>query len=477
MIKNIYIRTATNVITSVISVITLVLIIKIFGTEVLGRVTYYYSIAGVLGILSDLGFSTAYNKFLASEDNRRDIAAFLFFKVLLIGLYVIIFVSAYFLKFNDGRTDARLLWILFSVLMFEKIAQFFTATFIGKRDFTYMSIAEIVASIIFFVYTLFICFARLSIYALASTRVVIPAVTILWGVAYFRTKKINVFLLPSRADIRKYMSYSMPIAFSTISSNFILYADKLVLGKLMGVNEVGLYDIAHRCYAAVDKLIKPVTNTMFTEIVHRIANVQDFFHKRFQDLVQVLGFISGVLSIILIFSSTFVIATVFGIENSRSAFILKFFALSVLLRLFWRPYTNVIYSIEKHRLVSMIEPIGVLMMLGYYYLLIPLEISGVAVGAAALPIAEFIMCIIPAGVLKLFILKRHFGRLGIDKLLISVWLPLAVIIFGGYFFNYSIFMLPIALLLFVGAEFYMGILTKDRFDELMLPIRKVFPAL
>lgn len=476
MIKNIYIRTATNVVTSVIGLIPLILIIKTFGTEAWGRVTYYYSLAGIFSILTDLGFSTAYNKFLASEDNPRNITTFLFFKVLLIAGYAVTFVSVYFLKFRDGQTDTRLLWIVFVVLMLELMAQFFTATLVGKRDFAYMSISEIVASIVLFAYTLFICFVRPNIYVLASTKMVLPLVTIIWGIAYFQKKKIAWFSLPARAEIMKYVSFAMPIAFSTISGNFISYADKLVLGKLMGVNEVGLYQVAQRCYAAIDRLIKPVTNTMFTEIVHRIANVPDFFHKRFQDLVQILSFFSGIFAIVLIFGSTFVVAAVFGAENIRSAFILKFFSLSVVLRLFWRPYTNVIFAIEKHRFVTMVEPLGVLMMIGCYYLLIPAKISGTSVGAAALPISEFIMCFIPTGILKLFVLKRHFGTLGITKLLTGVWIPLAAIVFVGYFFNYSIFLLPIALLLFVGAEFYMGILTKDRFDDLMLPIRKAFPA-
>lgn len=474
MIKNIYIRTGTNVITSIIGFIPLILIVRTFGSEVWGRVTYYYSLAGVLSILADLGVSTAYTKFQASEDNPREAAIFLFFKVLLILGYAIVFAAAYFFKFRDGQTDAKLLWVMFAVIMLELISQYFIATLAGKRDFAYMSIAEIAAAIALFVYTLFACFVKPDIYVLAASKTVLPLVTIIWGVAYFKKKEIIWFSMPTRAEIMKYVSFSAPIAVSTILGNFISYADKLVLGKLMGLNEVGLYQIAQRCYAGIDKFLKPVTNTLFTEIVNRIANVPDYFHKRFQDLVQLLGFLSGVLVIILIFSSTFVVNAFFGAENIRSAFILKFCAFSVVTRLFWRPYATVIYAIEKHRLVTIVSILGIFVMIGFYYLLIPAKIFDVYIGAAALPIAEFIASLIPSGILMLFLLKRHFGTLGIKKSLTGVWIPLAAIIFAGYFFDYSIILLPVALGLFIAIEFYFGILTRGRLDDLIRPVRKVW---
>jgi O-antigen/teichoic acid export membrane protein len=474
MIKNIYIRLSTNIVTAAIGLVPLIMIIRIFGTEVWGRVTYYYSIAGVFSIFTDLGLSTAYNKFLASDDNPRNISAFIFLKLLLIVGYVIIFISAYFLKFRNGQTDNKLLCIVFVVLILELISQFFTATLVGKRDFAYMSVSEIIASVVLFVCTFFVCFIKPDIYVLASTRMVPPIVAIIRGVAYFRKKKAVWFLMPGIAEIRKYISFSLPIAFSNILGSLVSYIDKLVLGKLMGVNEVGLYQIAQSCYAFIDNLIKPVTSTMFTEIVHRIVNVSDFFHKRFQDLVQILSFFGGVLAIFLIFSSTFIVVAFFGIENTRAAFIIKFYSLVVVSRLFWRPYVHVIFAVEKHRLISIIEPLGTFVLIGCYYLLIPAEVAGIHIGAAALPIGEFVSWILPTGIFRIWILKREYGETHMLEVILKVWLPLAVSVFVGYLFKYSLLIFPVVFLAFIASQYFFNIITKQRWDELIKPIKTAY---
>ncbi len=451
----------------------MILVIRIFGAETWGKIIYYYSIAGLYSVFADLGLSQAYSKFLASDDDERDISTFLFLKALLIVVTFVVFSGAYFLKLRYGQLDGQLLWLVFGVLIAELVSQFFTMTFVGKRDFKYYSGVEIIAALIALAYTLFVCFVKPDLYLLAASKFVLPLITILGGVVYFHKKKLPYFSSLTRVGFRKYFSYSLPIAFSSIVGRFLSHFDKIALGSLIGLKEVGFYQVAMRCYGMFDRLIKPVTNTMFTEIAHRVANVPGFFHKKFQDLRQVLSFCSGLLTICLVFGSGFVVETIFGIENVRAGFILKFLGLSIVARLFWRPYSHIIYAIEKHKLIAMLDPLTAVVTVGLYYLLIPMNISGVNIGAAALPMAEFVVWIFPVGFLRLFILRHHFGNIGAGLLLVKVGLPLAVIIVAGYFVNYSVFALLPAVVVFIIVEIYFGILTKARLQELMMPFRGV----
>ncbi len=471
LIKNIYIRLVTNVILIAIGLVSSILIVRTFGIEVIGHIAYYYSLAGVFSLFTDLGVTTAYNKFLASEEKPEDIITYLLLKFFLIAIYVLIFFSAYFLKFSKSDVDSKLLFILFACVVFDLIAQVFTATFVGRRDFLSLSKLEIASSVLLFVYNLVVCLLIKSKYFLAANRVIFSLAIIVGGLLYFYRNKLLKPIRPRRSDIKKYVNYSLPMAFSSAVSLFTNHIDKLLLGRFIGMSELGLYQIASICYSKFDRFVKPVTSTMFTEIVHRIASVPSFFHKRFRDLVQILSFSGGVLALSLLFLSTPLITCFYGAENVRSAFILKFFALALLAKSFWRPYNHVIFAIEKHKLILYLEPLSLIVTVACYYFLIPLRIGDFHLGAAALPLTEFIIWFFPAGLLRIWILKKQYGNLHMLETFLKIWLPLAVLVVIGHLFKYSAFVFSITFVVFFIAGYYFNVLTKDRCSELLKPFK------
>jgi O-antigen/teichoic acid export membrane protein len=473
LVKNIYIRVAANILSAAINFIPFILIVRIYGAEVWGNVIYYYSIAGMFSIFSDLGFSTAYNKFIAAEDNPKDIFAFVIIKIILILIYIIAFITWYFLKFSSSSTDNVLLMTVFGIVLLELIAQFFAATMIGKRDFFYLSVVEVVSSLGFFVYTVYICFWGRNLYLLAASKAVVPLLSIVGGCFYFKKKRLYGFFVSEFGVYKKYMIYSLPIAFSSICERMISYLGNLTLGRLLGFEEVGLYQMALKCYAFVDRLVKPVTNTIFTEIVHRINNTEKFFHEQFKDLVEMLNFFGGLIILPMIFASTPVVQVFFGQENTRAAFILQVSALSVLGRLFWRPYNNVIFAIEKHKLICILEPFTIAGIIGCYYLLIPMKIgNSFYLGAAAMPITEFITWVLPVGFLRIWILKKQYGNIHMLQIILKIWFPLAIA--GSLvFLSKSIFMLPLAIFIFLTIEYYLKVITAKRIRVLLVPFKQI----
>jgi O-antigen/teichoic acid export membrane protein len=429
--------------------------------------------AGIFSIFSDLGFSTAYNKFIAAEDDPKDIFAFVIIISILIFIYIVAFMTGYFLKFNNSSIDNILLMTVFGVVLLELIAQFFAATMVGKRDFYYLSVVEVISSCGFFIYTIYICLWYRNIYLLAASKAIVPLISIIGGCFYFKKKGLYGFFVPEFRVFKKYIVYSLPISFSSICERLMSYLGNLALGSLLGVKEVGLYQMAQKCYAFIDRLIKPVTNTIFTEIVHRINNTTKFFHKQFRDLVEMLNFFGGLIILLMIFASTPVVQVFFGQENIRAAFILQFSALSVLGRLFWRPYNNVIFAIEKHKLICFLEPLTIAGVIGCYYLLIPMKIgNSFYLGAAAMPITEFIAWVLPVGFLRILILKKQYGNIHMLQIILKIWVPL-VIAGSLAFLSKSIFMLPLAIFVFLTIEYFLSVITAKRFRVLLVPFKQI----
>ncbi len=473
LVKNVYVRIGASVLNVAIGLVPFIFIIKVFGKEVVGSIAYYYGLAGALSLFADLGVSTAYNKFLASEENPKDISTYLFLKIILISIYILIFCTAYFVKLKNDDINHMLLLIGFAFILCDLIGQFFTATMIGKRDFVFLSKVEITASVFVCVYNLAICFWIPNIYLLAANMVFFRLIVIIGGVFYFYKYRLLKICRLEWKGVKKYVDYALPIAFSSISARLTSHIDKVLLGRFIGMGELGLYQIAFRCYSVLDKVIKSVTHTMFSETIHRIANVPKFFHKRFRDIVHILNFSGSILALMLIFASTTVITLFFGEDNIRSAFIVKFFALTVLAKLFWHPYGHIVYAIEKHKLVLYLAPLNLIITIVCYYYLIPLKIGQFYLGAAALPLTEFVVLAFPTGLMGMWILKKEYGCLYVWSIISKIWLPLAVFIVIGYLFNYSIFVLAAVLPLFLVVEYYCNILTKERCSDLIKPFKAV----
>jgi O-antigen/teichoic acid export membrane protein len=474
VLKNIYIRLGANAFIEAINFVTSVLLFRAFGAEIIGLIAYYYSLAGICSLFTDLGISTAYNKFIASEQRHEDITAYLFLKLLLIGLYVVIFFGVYFLKLRTTGLDDMLLFILFLGFFLDLLGQIFTSTFIGRRDFAYLSKVGIISSVILAGYNLIVCFVIRDKYFLAGNKIILPMMTIAAGIIYFHNKKIFRLEPPRWVVIKKYVSYSLPIAFSSIVSQFTSYFDKLIVGKLVGIEEVGWYQIALRCYTVLDNFVRPVTETLFTEIIHRIANVPSFFHKKFRDLVEVLSFSGSVITIGIVFLSTPMIYYLLGAGNIRGAFILKFFSLALLAKLFWRPYQHVLYAIEKHKWILYPLPVQLVVMVACYYFLIPLKLNGFYLGAAALPLTEFIIWILPGGLITIYLLKKEYGNIHMAEIILKTGLPLLIVVVAGYMFKFSLLALPVLLILFLAVEYIFKVINKERWNQLVEPLNLAF---
>jgi O-antigen/teichoic acid export membrane protein len=176
----------------------------------------------------------------------------------------------------------------------------------------------------------------------------------------------------------------------------------------------------------------------------------------------------------LVFASSAIIDVFLGAENARSAFILKFFSLAILAKLYWRPYEHIIYALEKQKWTLYPLPVQLVVMFACYYFLIPLKLDGFYLGAAAMPLTEFITWVLPAGLIRIWILKKEYGNVYMLETILKIWLPMTVGVGAGYVFGFSLWMLPVVLLGFIAVEYYLKVLTKDRWNELVKPFNMAF---
>jgi hypothetical protein len=60
------------------------------------------------------------------------------------------------------------------------------------------------------------------------------------------------------------------------------------------------------------------------------------------------------------------------------------------------------------------------------------------------------------------------------EVVLKTWLPLAAFVFIGYLCKYSLFMFPVVFFGFIATQYYFNILTKNRLDDLINPIKAAY---
>ena len=429
----------------------------------------------MLTIFSDLGTEVAYKKFLsADKPHKQDIAGYIFLKLSLLILFCLIACIAYVLFYQYPSIDKALIFIAFSITLIELSSQFFSNTLSGCRDFVYLSKIEVSASILLFIYNVIICLLFPNIYLLALNMGILPLCLIIAGSYYCIQRKLFFFERPKKTVLIKYFRYSYPILTSSIIGVFISHFEKVILGRLIGMKELGFYRLALGIFSGFDMIIKPITNTLFTELSYRVNQSVDFMKKKFCDLIQTLNMMGAILILFLLFFSKPIVMTFYGSENIRTAVILQFFSLAIISRLFWRPYRHILYAVEAHHPLAYLSVIDLALRLGLYYLLIPLTFKGFFIGAAAIPVIEFILWILPSGVYNLIALIKRFENIHIIGVLSKVWLPLLIFSCVAFLFNFSLYVFPLLFILFLVMEYYLGIITIERWNNIILPVRDLF---
>lgn len=474
LIKNLYARLGSSIIRGSLSIISSIFIVRTLGVDVIGRIAYYYGLVGMLTLFSNMGVGMAYRKFLTADDpDRQDIAGYLFLKLGLIALFCLIALIAYRFFYISSSMDNVLFLIAFVITFFDLISQIFTDTLSGRRKFIFLSQIEVIGSIILFLYNISVCLFFPSIYLLALNMVVIPLCFIIGGIHYCIRHSILSFKRPGKDILIKYFRFAYPIAFSSVIGIFTGHFEKVILGRLIGMKELGFYRLALGVFSGFDKVIKPVTNTLFTELSFRVNKFPDFIQTKFGDLVHTLNFVASLLVFLLIFASNSVVIIFYGSENLRTALILQFMALSIISRLFWRPYRHILYAVEAHHPLAYLSVLEFVLRLGFYYILIPLTVKGVFIGAIAFPLIEFILWLLPSGIYNVIMLKKRFGIIHIVSLISNIWIPFGLIILIPVILDLSFYLSPICLILFLFIEYKLKVLTRERWDMILSPLKSL----
>lgn len=369
-----------QVLEMLLGVIIASLSVRFFGAEIIGQVSLIFAVIGLASVVSGLGFSNYFIKSVAQGKNLS--VYFSGFSVLqLIGLTTFLLIGIgvwYGQLWNDTEWVIGGLALAYFCLLaaVETISTIFAA----RQEYVKLSVQRLAG-----LTARLIALALLVVWWRNATGFAVLAlveivVQLLTNLAYMRRIQWR-FIRVSRNLLTRYVRYTLPFVFSTITSRFFIHFDKVIIGWFFDPLAVGLLVMSQALFSPFDALIKTITSTAFPKITRDTLMTDLQQRQRFRDLVYFHLLVGGVLAILLLGWAEVAIQLIFGQPYPLVALTGKLFVIVIFGKMLLRPYASLLMALEKHHfyqyMVSLLHP---WLKLGFYALLIPSALGPVSLG-------------------------------------------------------------------------------------------------
>ena len=416
IVRHTYINVFSSGFGAAVGFVVSILLVRVYGVEVIGRIAYMTGLVGLLRFVVDLGIDQAALKYISEKekDFSRELSAYAAIKAVLLAVFLAL--CWIFLVFVF-RPDDPILYVVIALNLFwETMADVFQNVLTARREFPQLALRRNAARLGMLAAAVVFCTAVKGIYLVA----VLPAIefvllTILLAVYVRRGMKAR-WVGPGRALCVRYCRYALPLSLSTGISLSTSNLDKVFVGHLLSSAHVGYLAVAERIYGGFLVIVKAVTQQLLPEISYRLANLKEKHFKRQMERITLMGNVLGTfLALVVIAFAGVLIQTAYGPGLEIAAFILMAFSLEILVKLFFRPYHSLIYATERHSIFLWLTLPTQAVRLALMYFLVPVQVAGMAIGGAAKPLAISFVWVAPRGVAVLWSVKRHFQTLFLSR--------------------------------------------------------------
>lgn len=279
-------------------IITIPFLIRTLGNEVYGVVVFAQTITTYFSLLTNFGFNSTGTRDISLANGDIGKLSFVVTKIYItkLILFFIALILQVILIFSVPLIRNHYLVFMFSMLYCLGDTLFPLWYFQGIEKMKYISIINILTRILaVFLLLLIIKIptdAHLVPLILGSGTVVGASVGLF---VLFYMQKVRLVLIPL-AQILKTVKENLYIFFSNLSSHIYVNSNKILIGIVLGMQEVAIYDVAERLIHLLRVPISIIGQTLFP----RISRTRDLLL-----LKNVFAFVFAGYSLITLFIMLF----------------------------------------------------------------------------------------------------------------------------------------------------------------------------
>lgn len=254
----------------IIPLITAPYISRVIGTEGTGIYSYTYSIVHYFVLFAMLGINNYGNRIIAkSKKNKEELSKNFINLYLVQALTTIIITLAYItyiILFNNKYISIALAQILYLFAALFDISWFFFGLEKFRITVTRNIIIKIITTICIFIFVK--SKNDLILYVLIMAVSSFINQVYLW----LFVKKEIVFVRPTFKEMKKHLKPNLILFIPVIAVSLYKMMDKIMLGNMSNMSEVGIYEYAERIQSMPQGIINALGTVMLPRISALVSN-------------------------------------------------------------------------------------------------------------------------------------------------------------------------------------------------------------
>lgn len=380
----------TNLSRSGLGLISMLVVARLMGPVALGTITYLFGLLGLLGIVSDLGFSVAHLK-RASEpgaDLGTCVGTFLSVKaVLALVLLLVILIAppmsaALGQPLLEGETQILAYYLIALTPLLNNFSQVALFTFEARQEAALGSAATLFGGVITAAARITVAVLGLGVVALSLAYSLEAVAVFVAALVLYRGYPVS---RPRREHLASYTQYALPVLLTNVLGTATLNVNPVLIEKLRGTMEVGYYGSVLGVANLLGRLSSAAMVIFFPQASEDIALGRlDEVRRRLLVVERHLLNLTVPMAVLIAYFSPEIVTWLLRPDFLPAAPVLAILAIDTVVSIFFQPYGMVIYAAEKHRHLVTSALIQLVTLVGMGLLLIPRGLGGFGAAGAAM---------------------------------------------------------------------------------------------
>ena len=324
-------------------IITMVLA-RILTPEEFGIVAVVAVFSSFFCMVSDAGIAPAIVQY---DDLDKGAYNSLFFFSIILGLALmgIFIILSYPIAWFYSNEELIPLCALSSISVFFSASNMVpNGILLKQKRFLAIGVRLLVSTLVGGAVAVVMAFSGCGAYSLVAYSAISVAIVFLWNKVASGIKLNNVHFMQPLRKVLKYSAFHL--GFSTVNY-FSRNLDNMLIGKAMGLTQLGYYDKAYKLSMYPITFLSGVIGSVLQPYLSKYQNEVHKIYDRWCQVVKAISMVAAPLSVVF-FSASYEITILFyGDQWKESAVLLQMLSFSIYFQMINNP-TGAIYQASNH---------------------------------------------------------------------------------------------------------------------------------
>ena len=318
-----------------------------------------YLSADAFGIIAILGVVVAFSQLFVdfglskATIHRQDVTetqlSTMYWLNVLLALFIfsiVFLISDYIAKFYDKESLGIYIPVLTSVLIIQAFGQQFRTLFQKELNFSVLAKIDIISAIISFLSLLIFVYLDTGVYAYIWSYLLLMGcrsfMLVLKGMGIHKPR-----LVMNINDVRSFLKFGMYTVGNDIVSTIATRVDVILIGKLLGTETLGAYNVIKELILRPVQIINPIITKVSFPLMAKLNNDLKEVKKVYLKIVSIVFWINFVVYAIAILLAPLIVEIFLGQKWLPYTEIFQILAAWALVRSVWNPIGSLLMAIGK----------------------------------------------------------------------------------------------------------------------------------